>query len=96
MPAMANLLNGQLPDFLDDKTPQVGDLGSVLGNSALIISRAIEWGGVILGFEQANKYTLMNQDGTIVGYLAEESNSIGNAVARNVLRGRRNFSATGM
>ena len=58
--------------------PQSGELQGVSGRelvlspSALVVTREYEWGNIILGFEQANKYTIRAAPaGNIVGYLAE-------------------------
>jgi len=49
---------------------------------------------VILGFEQANRYTVLDQDGSVVALMAEDRGSIGKEVGRQLLRTRRNFTAT--
>lgn len=66
----------------------------LLSPPALVVTREYEWGNIILGFEQANKYTLRAApSGQVVGYLAEED-SIGRSLTRNVMRTRRPFKAT--
>ncbi|KAK3236607.1 hypothetical protein CYMTET_53260 [Cymbomonas tetramitiformis] len=69
-------------------------LAPILGHSAIAVTREIEWGGVIFGFEQANKYALRSLDGSIIGYLAEDDHSMMSTVSRQVLRGQRGFTAT--
>lgn len=51
-------------------------------------------GTVILGFEQANRYTVLDQDGNTVALLAEDMGSFGTAIGRQLLRTRRSFTAT--
>jgi hypothetical protein len=51
-------------------------------------------GQVILGFEQAQKYQVFDQDGRLVALLAEDESGLGDAVQRQLLRGRRGFTAT--
>jgi hypothetical protein len=51
-------------------------------------------GGARRRFEQANKYALRDADGSVVGYLAEDTSSVGSAVLRQVLGKRRGFVAT--
>lgn len=47
-----------------------GDL--VLSPPALVVTREFEWGNIVLGFEQANKYTIRAAPGgEVVGYIAE-------------------------
>lgn len=69
-------------------------IASVVGHSALIIARAVEWGTVLLGFEQANRYTIYDEKGNIVAHLLEEEGSIGSTINRQLFRTRRSFSAT--
>lgn len=46
----------------------------VLSPPALVVTREYEWANIIVGFEQANRYTIRAAPaGTIVGYLAEVS-----------------------
>lgn len=51
-------------------------------------------GTVILGFEQANRYTVLDQDGNVVALMAEDRGTIGKEVGRQLLRTRRSFTAT--
>ena len=51
-------------------------------------------GTVILGFEQTNKYTVLDQDGNTVALMAEDTGGLGTAVGRQFLRRRRSFTAT--
>jgi hypothetical protein len=51
-------------------------------------------GTVILGFEQATKYTVYDQDGNVVALIAEEISGIGNEIQRQLLRTRRSFKST--
>ena len=70
-------------------------LEPVFSGDALVVTREVEWGNVILGFEQANKYTVRDgATGNVVGYLAEETSSLGGAIARQLMGRRRPFTAT--
>ncbi|KAL4433405.1 hypothetical protein ABPG77_010258 [Micractinium sp. CCAP 211/92] len=69
-------------------------VASVVEHPALIVTRPVEWGTVLLGFEQANRYTIYDQHGNLVALLAEDEGSIGKAIGRQLLRTRRNFTAT--
>lgn len=69
-------------------------LAAAVSHPALIVARGIEWGNVVLGFEQANKYTVLDETGETVALLAEETSGVGSAVARQVLRARRSFVAS--
>eukprot|EP01113_Clastostelium_recurvatum_P037294 TRINITY_DN5432_c0_g2_i2.p1 TRINITY_DN5432_c0_g2~~TRINITY_DN5432_c0_g2_i2.p1 ORF type:complete len:437 (-),score=163.23 TRINITY_DN5432_c0_g2_i2:124-1434(-) len=66
----------------------------LLNNSLLVVQRELEWGNIILGFEQANKYSLRNEQGVAVGYIAEELGGITKTIVRNVLTTNRAFKAT--
>lgn len=67
----------------------------MLCGEALVVTREAEWGTLLLGFEQCNRYTVRDAgSGEVVAYLAEETTSVGGAVARQLLRARRPFSAT--
>ncbi|KAF2717516.1 Scramblase-domain-containing protein [Polychaeton citri CBS 116435] len=65
---------------------------SILGNSALVIQRQMEMMNLLVGFEQANKYIIMNGAGETVGYIAEQDHGIGNAMARQMSRTHRSFT----
>lgn len=69
-------------------------VAAVLDHPALVVTRSVEWGQVILGFEQAQKYTVYDQDGNVVALMAEDQTGLADALGRQVLRGRRSFTAT--
>lgn len=66
----------------------------MVGHPALIVARPVEWGTVLLGFEQANRYTVYDEAGQVVAHLIEEEGSLGRALGRQLLRTRRPFTAT--
>lgn len=48
----------------------------VLSPPALVVTREYEWANILVGFEQANKYTIRAAPGgQVVGYLAEVGSS---------------------
>ncbi|KAK2076287.1 hypothetical protein QBZ16_001219 [Prototheca wickerhamii] len=69
-------------------------LATILQRPALVVTRPIEWGTVLLGFEQANRYSIYDEQGVLVAHLLEEEGGIGRAVGRQLLRTRRPFTAT--
>lgn len=76
-----------------------GDDGAavLLGQSALVVTRELEMMNVFMGFEQANRYSLLSPTGAHVGYLAEEETGVlGGALQRQVLKTHRPFRATVM
>lgn len=68
--------------------------GDLLAHSALVVVRQLEMFNVFLGFEQANKYAIMDTLGNHVGYIAEEEGFFGKVILRQMLRTHRPFKAT--
>lgn len=66
---------------------------SILANSALMVGRQLEMLNVLLGYEQANKYSIKNSQGQDVGFIAEEEQSFTGSILRQLLRRRRAFYA---
>jgi hypothetical protein len=64
----------------------------LLDNSTLVVQRQLEMMNVLMGFEQANRYVIMDPHGNHIGYLAEQEHGIGNAVARQMLKTHRSFT----
>jgi len=65
---------------------------SILANSSIIVQRQIEMMNVFLGFEQANKYVIMDPQGNHIGYLAEQDHGIGSTMVRQLARTHRSFT----
>lgn len=65
---------------------------SILANSSIVVQRQLEFMNVLMGFEQANRYVMMDSTGNHIGYLAERDHGIGNAVARQAFRTHRSFT----
>ncbi|WVQ79166.1 hypothetical protein IAT38_001262 [Cryptococcus sp. DSM 104549] len=68
----------------------------ILGHESLVIVRQLEMMNVFLGYEQANRYAIHSQDGELVGFLAEEEQSMMSAITRQALRTHRPFRSTVM
>ncbi|KAF1918678.1 Scramblase-domain-containing protein [Ampelomyces quisqualis] len=64
----------------------------LLDNSTLVIQRQLEMMNVLMGFEQANRYVIMDPHGSHIGYLAEQEHGVGNAVARQMFKTHRSFT----
>ncbi|KAK9833274.1 hypothetical protein WJX81_001649 [Elliptochloris bilobata] len=77
-----------------EEPPSENQVAAFVRHPALVVTRAIEWGTVILGFEQTNKYTVLDQDGNTVALMAEDAGGLGTAVGRQVMKRRRSFTAT--
>jgi len=77
-----------------ETTASEAQVHQVLGHPALVVTRPIEWGTVVFGFEQANKYHVLDEQGNLVALIAEDQTGIGNEIGRQVLRTHRSFTAT--
>jgi len=83
---------------LAEKAPQTDHRAALhrllMEPEALVVTRELEWGNVLVGFEQANKYTIRAApSGDVVGHIAEDD-SLGKSLTRNLLRTHRAFKAT--
>ena len=65
---------------------------SILENSSVVIHRQLEMMNVLVGFEQANKYVIMDAAGAHIGYLIEQDLGVGKKLARQMLRTHRSFT----
>ncbi|KAL8217859.1 hypothetical protein R6Q57_021232 [Mikania cordata] len=77
---------------LEYASPEEALIAPLLSRSNLIITRDIEWANLTLGFEQENRYAIVDVSNPQVpaGFIREESN----VIARQLLRKRRPFVAT--
>eukprot|EP00898_Chlorokybus_atmophyticus_P003589 jgi/Chlat1/4230/Chrsp27S04248 len=76
--------------------PLPAALATIVARPALVVTRGVEWGNVVLGFEHATRYTICDETGQVVGLIAEEQGSIATAVGRQLLARRRPFTSTVM
>ncbi|KAK1825313.1 hypothetical protein LTR12_000113 [Friedmanniomyces endolithicus] len=81
-----------IPDDPDGVLPREHPALTLLGNSSLVIQRQLEMMNVMLGFEQANRYIIMDGQGQTIGYIAERDHGIGSAVARQMFKTHRSFT----
>ncbi|KAJ5785975.1 uncharacterized protein N7503_011187 [Penicillium pulvis] len=63
----------------------------ILANSGLVVQRQLEIMNLMVGFEQANKYVIMDAQGNHVGYMAEQEKGMTNAISRQMFRTHRSF-----
>ncbi|KAF9378141.1 hypothetical protein CPB97_009751 [Podila verticillata] len=66
----------------------------VLSQPALIMTRQIEMMNVLVGFEQANKYAIVDPTGSPIGYIAEEDTTFVKTMSRQMLKTHRPFKAS--
>ncbi|KAJ0765015.1 putative scramblase, tubby-like protein [Helianthus annuus] len=73
-------------------SPEEAWIAPLLSRSNLLITRDIEWANLTLGFEQENRYAIVDVSNPQVpaGFIREQSN----VIARQLLRTRRPFVAT--
>jgi hypothetical protein len=65
---------------------------SILANSSIVVQRQIEMMNLLVGFEQANRYVIMDPNGGHIGYLAEQEHGLGSTLARQAFRTHRSFT----
>ncbi|EFR00879.1 scramblase [Nannizzia gypsea CBS 118893] len=63
----------------------------ILSNSGLVVQRQLEMMNVLLGFEQANRYVILDAHGNHIGYMAEEEKGMGGMLSRQWLHTHRPF-----
>ena len=73
---------------LNEKHPAT----SILSNSSLVVTRQLELMNVMLGYEQAIKYVIMDPQGQHIGYMAERELGMGNMMARQMFSTHRSFT----
>lgn len=66
---------------------------TLLTQSAVIVCRQIEMMNVFLGYEQANRYKVMDPHGNLLAYILEEE-GFGKSISRQFLRTHRKMNAT--
>lgn len=64
----------------------------ILAQSGLVVQRQIEMMNIFLGFEQANRYIIMDPHGNHIGYMAEHDGGFGKALSRQAFRTHRPFT----
>lgn len=58
---------------------------SILANSSIVVQRQFEAMNFLVGFEQANRYVVMDPQGNHIGYLAEQEHGIGSSIYRQMV-----------
>lgn len=77
------------PDgILNEKHPAA----SILANSGIVVQRQLELMNVMIGFEQANKYIILDPQGNHIGFMAEQDSSMGRTMTRQILSTHRSFT----
>ncbi|GAA0150703.1 transporter [Lithospermum erythrorhizon] len=78
--------------LLEPYSPEEALVAPLLARSNLLITRDIEWANLVIGFEQENRYAIIDAcyPNSPVGFIREKSNPI----TRQLLRTRRPFVAS--
>lgn len=71
-------------------TPEDG-IYDILREPTLVIERQVEFMNVVIGFEQANKYKIMNSQGDQIGYMEEKDIGLLKVLGRQFFRLHRPF-----
>lgn len=73
--------------------PEEGLRNLLMNNEVLVVERQLEMLNVFLGFEQSNRYSISNEGGETLGYIAEEPRGFLSMFSRQVFRTHRPFRA---
>ena len=65
---------------------------TILAQSGLVVQRQIEMMNIFLGFEQANRYVILNPQGETIGFMAEHDGGFGKVMGRQWFRTHRAFT----
>lgn len=78
---------------MPSSNPEEGLKHLLLNNNTLVVTRKLEMLSIFMGFEQSNRYTIENEAGELLGYIAEEPRGILSMFARQIFRTHRPFRA---
>ncbi|KAF3479774.1 phospholipid scramblase family protein [Arthroderma uncinatum] len=80
-----------IPEDPDGLLKENHPASQILVNSGLVVQRQLEMMNVLLGFEQANRYVILDAQGNHIGYMAEEEKGMGSMLSRQWLHTHRPF-----
>lgn len=81
-----------IPEDPDGMLNEGHPAAHLLSHSSLVVTRQLEMMNVMLGFEQANRYVIMDPQGNHIGYMAERELGMGNMMARQMFSTHRSFT----
>ncbi|KIW79609.1 hypothetical protein Z517_06221 [Fonsecaea pedrosoi CBS 271.37] len=64
----------------------------ILSQSGIVVQRQLEMMNVLIGFEQANRYVILDPHGNHIGYMAEHDGGIGHTMRRQFFTTHRAFT----
>lgn len=65
---------------------------AIIANSGLVVQRQFEMLNIFLGFEQANRYVILDPQGNHIGYMAEHDGGLAKSLGRQAFRTHRAFT----
>ena len=65
---------------------------NLLAESGIVVQRQIEMMNIFLGFEQANRYVILDPHGNHIGYMAEHTGGTAKAMGRQFFHTHRSFT----
>lgn len=80
-----------IPDNTNGIITPEDPIYEILKEPTLVIERQIEFMNLFIGFEQANRYRIMNSSGLQIGYMEEKDVGIGKMLGRQFFRLHRPF-----
>lgn len=91
-PNLANKTTNIVNHGSGDRIAVPPALQDMLSEPMLVVERQLEIMNVFLGYEQANRYTIYNPQGGVLGYMEEADMSFSRAIARQFTRLHRPFT----
>ncbi|KAF2212121.1 hypothetical protein CERZMDRAFT_20124, partial [Cercospora zeae-maydis SCOH1-5] len=82
----------RIPDDPYGVLPPHHPATAILSNSSLVIQRQLEMMNLMIGFEQANRYVIMDGKGQTIGYIAEQDHGMGSMFKRQMFATHRSFT----
>lgn len=82
----------RMPDDPHGVLPHSHPAMAILSNSALVIQRQIEMVNLMQGFEQANRYVIMDGEGQTIGYIAEQHHGMSSMFQRQIFATHRSLT----
>ena len=64
----------------------------ILTQSGIVVQRQIEMMNIFLGFEQANRYVILDPQGNHIGYMTEHNGGLGHSMKRQFFTTHRAFT----
>lgn len=80
-----------VPEDPDGVLKEKHPAAQILFNSAIVIQRKLELMNLTIGFEQANKYVILDPQGNHLGFIAERGLGMRNVMARQMFKTHRSF-----